>query len=73
MNANTIPVQPTVPPMPKPNTSKNGRLGTTFFELDDDYIYRVTPIDDKGNCMSYIVMDKKTFVEAFKRWVEKRA
>lgn len=72
MNTNTIPVQPTVPPMPKPNTSKNGRLGATF-ELDDDYIYRVTPIDDKGNYMSYIVMDKKTFVEAFNKWIEKGA
>lgn len=65
---NTLPKQLTIPPMPKPNTS----FGTTF-ELDDDYIYRVTPLDDKGNYMSYIVMDKKTFVEAFKKWIKKRA
>lgn len=66
----TMPIQPTIPPMP--NTNKNRNLESKF-ELDDDCIYRVTPIDDKGNYMSYVVMDKETFVEAFKRWVEKRA
>lgn len=66
---NTLPKQLTIPPMPKPNTSENRKFGTTF-ELDDDYIYRVTPVDDKGNYMGYIVMDKKTFVEAFEKWIE---
>lgn len=64
---NTLPKQATIPPMPNP---KSNRELESKFELDDDYIYRVTPLDNKGNYMSYIVMDKKTFVEAFEKWVK---
>lgn len=62
-----LPKQPTVPPMPNINKNKNLEYR---FELDDNCIYRVTPLDDKGTYMSYVVMDKETFIKAFERWVK---
>lgn len=70
---NTLPKQPTIPPMP--NTNENRKFEPTF-KLDRDYIYRSIPISSNPIYTEYreeIVMDKKTFVEAFERWIEKRA
>lgn len=46
------------------------------FKLDGDYIYRSVPIARNAIYTEYrkeVVMDKKTFIEAFEKWVEKRA
>lgn len=60
-----IPKQPTTPPMP------NKSLGIEF-ELNGDYIYRLIPMAENRIYTEYreeVVMDKKTFIEAFEKWV----
>lgn len=72
---NTLPIQPIIPPMPKPNVSENKGLEIKF-ELDGDYIYKSIPIsrnDIYTECREEVVMDKKTFIEAFEKWIERRA
>lgn len=46
------------------------------FKLDGDYIYKSVPIARNAIYTEYrkeVVMDKKTFIEAFEKWIEKRA
>jgi hypothetical protein len=46
------------------------------FELNGDYIYRCIPIAKTNIFTEYrkeAIMDKKTFIEAFEKWIEKRA
>ena len=46
------------------------------FKLDGDYIYRLIPTMECQIYTTYreeAVMDKKTFVEAFEKWIDKRA
>lgn len=46
------------------------------FKLDGDYIYRCIPMVKTAMYTQYreeVVMDKKTFTEAFEKWIEKRA
>lgn len=70
---NMLPKQPTVPPIL--NASEDKRF-IGKFKLDGDYIYRSIPISSNAIYTEYreeIVMDKKTFIEAFEKWIEKRA
>ena len=49
-------------------------MNGTKFKLDGDYIYRCIPMVETTMYTQYreeIVMDKKTFIEAFEKWVEK--
>ncbi len=40
------------------------------FEIRDDVIVRYTPILGSPNIFQYdIVMDKQTFIEAYKKWI----
>lgn len=51
-------------------------MNGTKFKLDGDYIYRCIPMVETTIYTQYreeIVMDKKTFIEAFEKWIEKRA
>lgn len=51
-------------------------MNETKFKLDGDYIYRCIPMVETAMYTQYreeIVMDKKTFIEAFEKWIEKRA
>lgn len=51
-------------------------MNNVKFKLDGDYIYRCIPIIKTAIFTEYkeeIVMDKKTFIEAFEKWIEKRA
>lgn len=53
-------------------------MNGTKFKLDRDYIYRCIRIPMVKTAMytqyrEEIVMDKKTFIEAFEKWIEKRA
>jgi hypothetical protein len=51
-------------------------MNETKFKLDGNYIYRYIPMVENAIYTQYreeIVMDKKTFIEAFEKWIEKRA
>lgn len=51
-------------------------MNETKFKLDGNYIYRCIPMVETAIYTQYreeIVMDKKTFIEAFEKWIEKRA
>lgn len=43
------------------------------FELIGDYIYKITETHVPQIIKEEVVMDKKTFIEAFEKWIEKRA
>lgn len=42
------------------------------FELIGDYIYKITETHVPQIIKEEVVMDKKTFIEAFEKWIEKR-
>lgn len=49
-------------------------MNKTEFELNGDYIYRLIPMVENRIYTEYreeVVMDKKTFIEAFEKWVRK--